>query len=91
MDHVLNLYHTPRVEENDAVDASEDPVAVSLSQLTARWVSSPMVVRKDFQGLSPYDDDVDGDDRGAGDAASSYDRGPAAIAKWYVCFRLVSR
>lgn len=75
------------------MDASEDPAAVSVSRLTARRVpsSSMMVERKDFQGLSPYDDDVDDDDRGAGDAASSYDKGPAAIAKWYVCFRLASR
>lgn len=48
-----------------------------------------MAVQKDSQGLSPYDDD--GDDRDAGDAASPYDKGLAAIAKWYGCFRLVSR
>lgn len=98
MNHVLNLYRKPRVAENGVVDTSEDPIAMSLlwptSQLTAGWVSSPTAIRKDSQVLSPYDDDVGDDDRGAGvcDAASPpYDRGPAAIAKWYACFRLVSR
>lgn len=94
MNHVLNLHRKPRVAEDDVVDASEDPVAMwPTSQLTARQVSSPTAVRKDSQVLSPYDDDVDDDDRDAGvcDAASPYDRGPAAIAKWYACFRLVSR
>lgn len=86
MDHVLNLHRKPRIVENDAVDASEDPIAMSLlpwptSRLTVRRVSSRAATRKDSQGLSPYDDDVDGDDRDAGDAASLYDRGPAAIAR----------
>lgn len=74
-------------DAESATDASEDLIVKSPSR------PSRLAARKDSQGRSPYGDDGGGGDRDdADDAASPYGkRGPAAIARWYACFRLVSR
>lgn len=92
-DYVVNPRRKPRGAKNAAADASEDPIARLPSQSLVRWTFLPMATPKDSRGQCPYGDDVDDDDddSGAGDAASPYDKGPAAIARWCACFRLVSR